>query len=278
MKFFLITNSAPIAKFASDSGVDRIMIDLEKIGKFERQGHLDSVMSAHDIGDISAIRTVAPNSKILVRTNPLNPDSASEVNAVIEAGADMLMLPMFNTAEDVSEFSNLVGQRVPIMLLAETIAAKDNLAECVSVEGVQEVHIGLNDLSLQMGKRFMFELLVDGTVDHMAQILRRLKVPFGIGGVARIGEGLLPADLILSEHVRLGSTAAILSRTFHRNMSSVAQMKSEMDYPSEIDNLRKAFSKAQAFGPADHAENQERVANAVAKIRAALPDRGPSRL
>ncbi len=277
MKFFLITNSTTLAKFAIDSGVDRIMVDLEKLGKFERQGHMDSVRSEHKISDIAAIRNAAPDAVVLVRTNPLNPGSASEVDAAIKAGADILMLPMFNTAKEVSEYSRLVASRVPIMLLAETVAAKDNLAECASVEGVQEVHIGLNDLSLQMGKRFMFELLVDGTVDQMAETLRRLKMPFGIGGVARIGEGLLPAEYILSEHVRLGSTAVILSRTFHRNIHSVAEMNSEMDFRSEICNLRRAYSNAQAFGPAQHAKNQEQVAKAVAQIRAALPARGPSR-
>lgn len=273
MKFFLITNSASVAEFATNSGVDRVMVDLEKLGKVERQGHLDSVMSDHSISDISAIRAAAPHAEILVRTNPLNPGSAIEVNDVIEAGADILMLPMFNTPEQVTEFSRLVAGRVPIMLLAETIAAKDNLAACASVKGVQEVHIGLNDLSLQMGKRFMFELLVDGTVDYMADILRNLKIPFGIGGVARVGEGLLPAEQILIEHVRLGSTAAILSRTFHRNLPSVALMKSEMNFPMEIEKLRKAFSNAQTFGPADYNNNLKQVTNSIEQIRAALPDR-----
>lgn len=270
MKFFLITNSASIASFAFSSGVDRIMVDLEKLGKIERQGHLDSVMSDHKISDITAIRTAAPNAEILVRTNPLNASSASEVNDVINAGADILMLPMFNTPEEVSEFSRLVANRVPIMLLAETKAAKDNLAACASVKGVKEVHIGLNDLSLQMGKQFMFELLVDGTVDCMAGTLRSLKIPFGIGGVARVGEGLLPAERILTEHVRLGSAAAILSRTFHRNINSVAQMKSEMDFSLEIEKLRTAYSNAKAFGPAEYAKNREKVTDAVEEIRAAL--------
>ena len=45
---------------------------------------------------------------------------------------------------------------------------------------------------------------------------RWLKVlsKFGFGGIARIGEGDLPSDNILGEHVRLGSQSVILSRTF----------------------------------------------------------------
>lgn len=273
MKFFLITNSPPIAKFATDRGADRIMVDLEKLGKAERQGHLDAVMSDHSIKDVAAIREFATNAEILVRTNALNPDSKAEIDGAISAGADILMLPMFRTAAEVAEYSALVANRVPIMLLAETVAAESNLDACTDVEGVCEVHIGLNDLSLEMGKRFMFELVVDGTVDRMAQILRRKNMPFGIGGVARVGEGLLQAEHILKEHARLGSSAAILSRTFHRNLPTVELMEKNMDFQREIDLLRKAFASALALGPDDYAENRQQVTQAVNAIRANLPDR-----
>ena len=39
-------------------------------------------------------------------------------------------------------------------------------------------------------------------------------VPFGFGGIARLGSGILPAERIIMEHYRLGSTRAILSRSF----------------------------------------------------------------
>ncbi|MDE6340527.1 MAG: aldolase, partial [Muribaculaceae bacterium] len=34
------------------------------------------------------------------------------------------------------------------------------------------------------------------------------------GGIAKLGDGLLPAEKVIMEHYRLGSTRAILSRTF----------------------------------------------------------------
>ena len=39
-------------------------------------------------------------------------------------------------------------------------------------------------------------------------------IPYGFGGVARLGMGLLPAEKVIMEHYRLGSTRAILSRAF----------------------------------------------------------------
>ena len=39
-------------------------------------------------------------------------------------------------------------------------------------------------------------------------------VPYGFGGIARLGDGVLPAEKIIMEHYRLGSTRAILSRSF----------------------------------------------------------------
>ena len=39
-------------------------------------------------------------------------------------------------------------------------------------------------------------------------------VPYGFGGIAAIGTGTLPAETVLKEHYRLGSSSVILSRSF----------------------------------------------------------------
>jgi 2-keto-3-deoxy-L-rhamnonate aldolase RhmA len=101
----------------------------------------------------------------------------------------------------------------------------ENLAACVEVPGVDEVHIGLNDLHLEMGCSFMFEPLATGYVEKMAEIIRKSGIPFGIGGLARVGEGEISSEILLSEHVRLGSSSAILSRTFHRQAGSVEEIQ-----------------------------------------------------
>ena len=212
------------------------------LGKKERQGHLDTLISNHSINDLAKLRLVVPIGSLLVRINPLNPESSAEIERVIADGADIVMLPMYQNPEDVMYFTELVGGRAKTCLLVETISAMNSLAECVQIPGVDEVHIGLNDLHLELGTRFMFEALADGLVDDMAHILREASVPFGFGGVARAGEGLLAAEFLLGEHARLGSTAAILSRTFHRQANTIEEMRTQFDFAAEISKLRRCYS------------------------------------
>lgn len=241
MNLFFITNSVQLAQFAVEQGADRIFVDLEVLGKNERQGHLDTLISSHSVADVAAVRTVVPQGRLMVRINPINENTVDEVEAVIEAGADIIMLPMFRTPREVELFVSAVNGRARTMLLVETVGAMESLPECIAIGGVDEVHIGLNDLHLELRRRFMFELLADGTVDRMAQVLNDALVPFGIGGVARVGEGLLSAELILAEHARLGSTAAILSRTFHRRAETVEDIRAQMDFAAEVAKLRQAY-------------------------------------
>lgn len=266
MKFFLITASPLIAELALGNGVDRIFVDLEALGKAERQGHLDSVKSTHSIADIAAVRAAIGNAPLMARLNPLNAFSGNEVEDAIAAGADILMLPMFRTAQEVKDFSLLVDCRVPISLLVETADAMHNLSACIQISGVEEIHIGLNDLTLDLGLNFMFEPLYNGLVDAMAAIIRPAGLPFGIGGVARVGEGMLPAERILCEHARLGSSAAILSRTFHRQAGTVEEMQKDMDFGGEIGELRRAYAASLELSPSELDEIRASSLAAVASI------------
>ena len=81
--------------------------------------------------------------------------------------------------------------------MLETAEAAEKLDDYIDVPGIDEIHIGLNDLHLSYGKTFMFELLIDGTVDRLSDTLRKHNMRFGFGGIARIGYGLLPAEKIL---------------------------------------------------------------------------------
>ena len=215
LKLMYITNNPEIAKIAEKYGCDRIFVDLETIGKEERQHGMNTVKSNHTIGDVSKIRKVLTKSELLVRVNPLYEGSQKEIDTVIDNGADIVMLPMFRTVDDAKEFVKMVGGRSKVMLLAETKDAMENLEKICQVPGVDEIHIGLNDLHLELHKSFMFELLVDGTVEKMALILKKYNKTFGFGGIARLDEGMLPARHIIGEHYRLGSSMAILSRSFY---------------------------------------------------------------
>ena len=60
----------------------------------------------------------------------------------------------------------------------------------------------------------MFELLTDGTVENLCEKFKAVGIPYGFGGIAKLGNGLLPAEKVIMEHYRLGSSRAILSRSF----------------------------------------------------------------
>lgn len=209
-----ITNDPSVAVIAEKYGVDRIWIDLETLGKEERQKGMNTVKSQHTVDDIKRIKPILTKSKMLVRVNPWNENSVEEINQVISAGADIIMLPMWKSATEVTHFLNAVGGRCKTTLLLETKEAAECLDEVIANGGMDEIHIGLNDLHLSYGLTFMFELLANGTVEKLTKKIAAVGLPFGFGGIARLGEGLLPAEKVIMEHYRLGSTRAILSRTF----------------------------------------------------------------
>lgn len=264
MKLMMIVNRPDIARFVAQCGVDRIFVDLEYLGKQERQGHLDTWLSRHVPADISRVRDAIGDTTLLVRLNPWHAGSGEEIEDAIARGADILMLPMFHQVTEVEAFCAVVGGRLPVIPLVETAAALDALPQVARVPGVAEVFIGLNDLHLSLGLKFMFEPLADGLLDRAAAQLRPRGVPFGFGGLARVGEGLLPAERIIGEHVRLGSSAAILSRTFHRQAVDVQAMQSEMDFPGELARLRAAFDE---YGKADEATLAANHAEVVRIVR-----------
>lgn len=220
LKLMYITNRPEIASIAERAGVDRIFIDMEYIGKNIRQGGMDTVQCHHTTDDIRAIRATVKTAKLMVRCNPIHeatesyPSSREEIDAAIAAGADILMLPYFKSADEVKQFIALVGGRVRTLPLVETPEAVACIDEILALDGLDEIFVGLNDLSLGYGKKFMFELLTDGTVERLCAKFKAKGIPFGFGGLASLDGGFLPGKMVLKEHYRLGSECVILSRSF----------------------------------------------------------------
>lgn len=213
LELFYITNSVDVALIAEKYGVDRIWIDLETIGKEERQRGMNTVISHHCISDISKIKPQLSKAKLMVRINDWGNDSKEEIDKVIEAGADIIMLPMWKSVDEVSNFINAVDHRVKTSLLLETKEAVECLDNVLKLD-FDEIHIGLNDLHLSYNETFMFEPLANGLVETLCNKFKKKGIPYGFGGIAALGYGLLPSEKIIMEHYRLGSTRSILSRSF----------------------------------------------------------------
>jgi hypothetical protein len=216
MDLIQITNDPDFARRCDALEGLRLWVDLERNGKAERQAGRNTFISTHTLDDVGRVKAALQRSRLMVRVNPLHPDTDTEVNAVLAQGADLLMLPMFTEAWELQAFCAIVAGRAPVVALLETAGAFECLPEWISTPGLEEVYVGLNDLHLSMGLHFMFEPLALGLVDTVARMARAQGLRFGFGGIARLDEGLLPGRDVLAEHLRLGSQAVILSRTFHR--------------------------------------------------------------
>ena len=175
---------------------------------------MNTVKSVHSVADIAQIKPLLTKADMMVRINPWYEGSPREIEDVIAAGADIIMLPYWKTADEVQAFLATVHGRCKTSLLLETREAVECIDEVLGMGGFDEIHIGLNDLHLSYGMSFMFEPLADGTVEMLCKKFKAAGVPYGFGGIARLGDGVLPAEKIIMEHYRLGSTRAILSRSF----------------------------------------------------------------
>ena len=239
LKLMYITNRPEIAEIAVTAGVDRVFIDLETYGKSIRQAGMDTVQSNHTILDIVAIRKALPTATLLVRCNPTHDATSTytateeEIDAIVAAGADIIMLPYFRTVEEVARFLRAVNGRTRTMLLFETSEALENADEILDLPGIDEVFVGLNDLSLGYGRRFMFSVLAEGKVEHLCDKFRKKGYPYGFGGIAGLGlHVMLPAEKIIMEHYRLGSQSVILARSFCDTQNR-----------NDFDNIRRVFNE-----------------------------------
>ncbi len=272
IKLMYITNDVEVAKIAEAQGVDRIFVDMEYIGKALRQGGMDTVQSRHTVEDIKKLRAEINTSELMVRCNPIHDatseycSSKEEIDAIVEAGADIIMLPYFKTAEEVKTFVELVGGRAKTFPLVETKEAVECLDEILVIDGIDEIYVGLNDLSLSYGKKFMFELLAEGKVDEITKKFKEKGIPFGFGGIAAVGNGLLPGEKVLTEHYRLGSTSVILSRSFcnYEKIGDIDKVREIFD--THVKELREEEKKIQNKDKKFFEKNHEDVKEGVEKI------------
>lgn len=269
----LITADPDLARSAERCGVGRIMVDLERNGKFERQKFRDTWISKHTLDDIGPVAGALQQAELMVRINPLFDGSAAEIDSAIERGAGAIMLPMFRRLEEIEQIGAIIAGRCRFIPLVETADAFEILERVAAHQAVDETFIGLNDLHISLGLDFMFEPLANGMLESACAALRRAGKPFGFGGIARIGEGDLPAEFIVREHARLGSTRVNLSRTFARQSSSDSALATgnsdvmQREVRKLLDLYDAALGASDEQKAANTSELRSRIEAIVAQIR-----------
>ena len=201
---------------------------------------MDTVQSHHVPEDIAKVRAAIGNkAEIMARVNPLNPNSQAEIDASIENGADVIMLPMWRTADDLRQLVSMVDGRAKVMPLLET----------------DTYH-----------QKFMFQLLADGTVDRLCTGLREANIPYGFGGVGRPSSGMLSAEYIIGEHYRLGSQYVILSRSFCNTGKVTDLDEIRRIFTDGVADIRRVERDCAAWTQEQLDENRRRVCACVEKI------------
>ena len=222
-RFTLFTNSPTRAAAADRAGVERIGLDLERIGKAERQQGLGTWISPHVEAELPAVYAAVRAPQRFVRCNPPHPELAAEIERLVAAGAQTIMLPHFHAVAQVVDFVAAVGGRARCVALIETVRAIDQIERLKRIVGLDEIHFGLNDLSLDMGAESPFAMLCNPLLEDACAVLTAEQFPFGVGGIGRPMDTTLPipSDLIYAQYPRLGASGALLSRVFFRDLSEV---------------------------------------------------------
>ena len=254
----LFTGDPALAAAADRAGVDRIGIDMERIGKAARQQHLATWISDHTETDLAAVRPALQRAQLFVRCNPIHGESAAEIDRLVEAGVQVIMLPYFKTVADAERFIRLVDQRAHPVLLVETVEAAAAIADLCRVPGVSEIHIGLNDMRLSLGWPSHFHVLVSDFLVNLCAVIRNAGHRLGVGGVGRAGDNGLPvpADLVSAQLVRLRAAATLVSRSFFR-----APMPSDLH--AEFHKLRAWFDECAARPDEWHAGKRRELERCI---------------
>jgi 2-dehydro-3-deoxyglucarate aldolase/4-hydroxy-2-oxoheptanedioate aldolase len=187
-----------IGRLAAGAGAEWILFDLEHTGW--TLDHLRAPIAACTAGDVPV------GVKLPQR-------GGAFAQAALDAGAQFLLAPMVETADDVAahvaacrfppegtrgvmfglpfdgymsiDLDVAVGQaadRTIVGVIVETTSAVEHIHEIVAVEGLDLVWLGVNDLCARLGLSDPNDPAVTGAVDHVIATCQRAGI--AIGGLA----------------------------------------------------------------------------------------------
>jgi len=228
--FTLWTNDPGLARRADAAGVDRIGLDLETRGKASRQRGLPTWISTHDVVQLPAICDALHTASPFVRCNPLNARSREEVEYLLDHGVAILMLPNFTDLGDVERFLRIVDGRATVVPLVERLAALKAVQGFSVLHEINEIHIGLNDLSIDLGFKNRLAILATDLIADAALAARDAGLRLSVGGVGRAMDDSLPvpSDLVYAQYPRLNATGALISRSFRPELLDTPGLAAEI--------------------------------------------------
>ena len=218
--YIAITNNIRQARILSDCGVQQIMVDTEILGKVERQGHKDTIISDHSLNDLIALKNLSLKAEIICRINPFHAGTYDEIDTAIRNGADVIMIPMITSMENYQSMVDRIHDRAKVLPLIETPYSFFKLSEILDYSKLTQIHFGLNDLCISLGMKNLFEVLLSQTFQDTVSNLKTSGLTKGIGGIGdpQISQKVSPLSL-LNRYMKCGSNSVILSRSFFTKSS-----------------------------------------------------------
>ena len=121
---------------------------------------------------------------VSVRINSLWKNTSAEVDAAIENGAKIIMLPMAKSVNEVKQFLSIVDGRAKTIVQIETPQLVEQLAGFNGLDW-DIAYIGLNDLMVLSGRSSIWDAFADGTAESICSSLHGRV--YGFGGVHNFG-------------------------------------------------------------------------------------------
>ncbi|PKK92164.1 MAG: hypothetical protein CVV64_01740 [Candidatus Wallbacteria bacterium HGW-Wallbacteria-1] len=250
----MITSSPQVAALALCSGVDAVMVDLERTGKADRQGTAAIHVNA-DISALSAVATVS-GSRLSVRVDVPHGEMEQDILMALAVGAGSIVIPMFRELRTLKRVKELVAgfrsnetgpghefmQGQPeIIALVETREALDLIQDIYREELAHRIHFGLRDLSIELDEQFMFRTLLRSELRSAISRCQRESIPFRIGGIAPLHRGLIRGERVLALHSALHSSGAFMSREFGSGAAEVSMLGDPEVFAESVAALKRTF-------------------------------------
>ncbi|MEM8792331.1 MAG: aldolase/citrate lyase family protein [Pseudomonadota bacterium] len=257
--FLLFHRTLEQSEACRDAGVDGIILDLELHGKEQRQLGFDTEINTHQLDDISSVKTHV-GGPVLCRVNGPSPATPQEIDAVLAAGADEVIVPMIRSLQDARLAVDAVAGRARVTLMIETAEAL-GIVEGLCALPVDRIYVGLNDLQISCGHASIFSPLANTALGRVRTSAGGLS--FGFGGLTVPHRGHpLPARHLYGAMARLGCDFSFLRRSFYRDVDAA-------DYQGAVDAMRREMVRAQSRVPAEVESDYLSLKQAVAHMEAA---------
>jgi len=140
------------------------------------------------------------------------------------------MLPNFSRVGEVEQYLRLVNGRAQVIPLLERVAILPDLPRLLDIAELEEIHLGLNDLSIDLGLPERLAALTSDFLSDISAAICEAGLRLGVGGIARAHDTHLPvpSDLVYGQFPRLGATAALISRSFAPEKLTPSELRREV--------------------------------------------------